>query len=110
MPFQNTVQSYELALKLLTEMKEVGVEPLRRTITFAAMLALNQNAPNVTLEVLSNVANHNYVTVRNMKMLALADIGRVDDALPVLRYSLEFDSPAGAEGGPKATVLSDVVS
>jgi len=103
----NTVQSYELACKLLTEMKDVGVEPVRRTITYACALAVNQNSPNVALEVLSNVQNTNYVSVRNLKMLALADIGRPDDALPILRYSLEFDNPTGDT--TKATVCPDVM-
>jgi len=103
----NTVQSYELACKLLTEMKDVGVEPARRTITYACALAVNQNAPNVALEVLSNVQNANYVTVRNLKMLALANIGRPDDVMPILRYSLEFDNPSGDTA--KATVCPDVL-
>jgi len=102
----NNVQSYELALKLLTEMKEVGVEPVRRVLTYASALAVNQNAANVGLEILSSVTQPNYVTVRNLKISALADIGRADDALPLLRWSLEFDNP-GADF--RATVCPDVL-
>lgn len=49
-------------------MKEVGVDPVRRVLTYSAALALNQNAPNVALEILSNAAQPNYVTVRNLKV------------------------------------------
>lgn len=103
----NSVQSYEQALTYLTEMKQVGVDPVRRVLTFASALALNQNAPNVALEVLSSVSQANYVTVRNLKIQALSDIGRPDDALPVLRWSLEFDNPGGET---KASVCPDVLA
>jgi hypothetical protein len=66
---QNTVQSYEFALKLLQEMKQVGAEPVRRVVAFGASLALNQNAPNVALEILALAGVTNYVTIRNLKVL-----------------------------------------
>lgn len=49
-------------------MKEVGVDAVRRALTYASSLALNQNAPNVALEILSGVTQVNYVTVRNLKV------------------------------------------
>lgn len=44
------------------------MDPVRRVLTYSAALALNQNAPNVALEILSNAAQPNYVTVRNLKV------------------------------------------
>lgn len=53
------------------ELKEVGHVPMRRAVTFAAGLALNQNAPHVAFEMVSGVQNHNYVSVRNLKVCAM---------------------------------------
>lgn len=75
---QNTVQSYEYALNLLQQLKEVGVDPVRRVITYAASLALSQNAPNIALEILSLSGVSNYVTVRNLKVEFIHNITRSD--------------------------------
>jgi hypothetical protein len=50
-------------------MKQVGAEPVRRVVAFGASLALNQNAPNVALEILALAGVTNYVTIRNLKVL-----------------------------------------
>jgi len=50
------------------ELKEVGHIPMRRAVTFAAGLALNQNAPHVAFEMISGVQQQNYVSVRNLKV------------------------------------------
>jgi len=102
----NTIQSYEYALELLNQMKEFGTEPVRRSTAFAAALALNQNAPQVALEILTNSRTSNYVTIRNLKAWALAELNRPDDCLPILRYSIEFD---GAEPNRQQTVFQEVL-
>jgi hypothetical protein len=105
----NTVQSYEYALDLLQKMKQVGAEPVRRVVTYAAALALNQNAPNVALEILSLSGQSgvsNYVTIRNLRLQALADLGRPDDCMPILRQSIEYDSPTGEK---RASIFQDVL-
>jgi len=66
--FQNTTQSYEYALQMLTDMKAFGVEPVRRCIAYAAALAIAQNAPQVAIEILTNTRTANYVTIRNLKV------------------------------------------
>lgn len=55
-------------MDLWKELKEVGHIPMRRAITFAAGLALNQNAPHVAFEIISGMHQQNYVTVRNLKV------------------------------------------
>jgi pentatricopeptide repeat domain-containing protein 2 len=102
----NSIQSYETLLQLLNEMRELGVEPVRRCISFAAALALNQNAPQVALEVLSNSRNSNYVSIRNLKLWGLAELNRPDDCLPILRFSIEFDS---AENTKRHSVLQEIL-
>ena len=92
---------------MLTDMKENGVDPVRRCLSFAAGLALNQHAPQVALEILSNSRNSNYVSIRNLKLWSLADLNRPDDCLPILRFSIEFD--AGTEN-KRHSVLSEIVS
>ena len=62
---------------------------MRKTTTFAAALALAQNAPHIALEILGTVKQQNYMTVRNLKVVALAQLGRCDDVLPVLRSVIE---------------------
>lgn len=52
------------------ELKEVGHIPMRRAVTFAAGLALNQNASHVAFEMISGVQHQNYVTIRNLKVCA----------------------------------------
>lgn len=49
-------------------MKTVGAIPVRRVVTYAACLAINQNAPNIALEILSLSGVNSYVTVRNLKV------------------------------------------
>ncbi|XP_021943811.1 pentatricopeptide repeat-containing protein 2, mitochondrial [Folsomia candida] len=102
----NTVQSYEYALSLLQQMKTVGALPVRRLVTYAAGLAVNQNAPNIALEILSLSGVSNYVTIRNLKLLSLSELGRPEDCLPILRTSIEVDNPTGEK---RSTVCSDVL-
>lgn len=62
---------------------------MRRAITFAAALALKQNAPHVALELVGTARQQQYVTVRNIKVMAFANLGRADDALPILKSVLQ---------------------
>jgi len=103
---QNTPESFEYMKKLWREVKDAGHEPMRRAITFAAALAINQKSPHVAVELLSEVPRQNYVTVRNLKAAALADLDRADDALPVLRSVIEVDTP----GEVKNTFCADVIA
>lgn len=78
---------------------------MRKTTTFAAALALAQNAPDIALEIVTTVRQQNYMTVRNIRALALAQLGRGDDALLVLRSLLEVHDPAAK----KQTFSRDVL-
>uniref|UniRef100_A0A0K8T303 Pentatricopeptide repeat-containing protein 2 n=1 Tax=Lygus hesperus TaxID=30085 RepID=A0A0K8T303_LYGHE len=95
---KNTPEAHQYAKQLWSDLNAIGHYPMRRAATFAAALAINQNEPGVALEILSTVQRQTYVTVRNLKVCALADLGRPDDALPILRNVLEFrDSPADGQ-------------
>lgn len=94
-----------------TEQQEAGHNPIRKTITFFAANAINQNSPHIALEVITSVRNQSYVTLRNIKVLALCDLGRIDDALPILRSVLTIDYPMSPNGSvQKQTFCRDVVS
>jgi pentatricopeptide repeat domain-containing protein 2 len=95
---------------LWNDQQEAGHSPIRKTITFFAANAINQNSPHIALEVITSVRNQTYVTLRNLKVVALCDLGRIEDALPLLRSVLSVDQPLS--GGPitKQTYCRDVVS
>ncbi|XP_023026652.1 pentatricopeptide repeat-containing protein 2, mitochondrial [Leptinotarsa decemlineata] len=89
----NSKESLDYALRLWQELKEIGHYPLRRATTFCAGLALNQGNPGVALEVLTSAQNQNYTTVRNLKVACLAEVGRVENAIPILKGVLSEDNP-----------------
>ncbi|XP_014365668.2 pentatricopeptide repeat-containing protein 2, mitochondrial [Papilio machaon] len=103
---QNTPKSLEYATKIWTEMTSVGTVPVRRAATLFAALALNQGAPHIALESISMQKPH-YVTIRNIKAIALAEMGRVDDALPILRAVMDVDLP---EQNHKHTFFEETIS
>ena len=90
----NTKASLEYATKIYQTASEAGQNlVMRKGTTFFAALAINQDQPQIALEVLSNVKQQNYLTVRTLKALALAKMKRFDDVLVILRAVLEVDNP-----------------
>lgn len=104
---ENTAESFEYSKQLWTELSEAGHLPMRKAATFAAGLALKQSAPHIALEIISSVPQQNYVTIRNIKIQALVDLGRLEDALPLLRSILEV-APTGPN--KQQTVVTDVLA
>lgn len=88
----NTPESFTYAMDVWKTMMSSGHQPMRRTVTFGAGLALAQRAPHVALEMLHSSKQQNYITVRNMKVLAMLELDRVDDVIPILRSVLEAHS------------------
>lgn len=88
----NTPESFNYAKNLWSELTKFGHYPMRRAGTFAAALALNQNSPHVALEILGSLKQQSYVTIRNLKVAALADLNRPDDTFPIFRSALQMDS------------------
>lgn len=93
-----------------SDQQEAGHSPIRKTITFFAANAINQNSPHIALEVITSVRNQSYVTLRNIKVVALCDLGRIIDALPLLRSVLSLDQPMSGGPAVKQTYCRDVVS
>ncbi|KAG5680852.1 hypothetical protein PVAND_010333 [Polypedilum vanderplanki] len=89
----NTKESFEYAKKIWHNAVQAGHTPLRRAACFFSALALNHQQPFVALEVLSNLKGQNYVSVRAIKLLALAEMKRFDDIIPILRSILDMANP-----------------
>ncbi|KAF5293905.1 hypothetical protein FQA39_LY13610 [Lamprigera yunnana] len=102
----NTPEILDYALKLWSELQSVGHLPMRRATTFCAALAINQGKPEVAIEILSTTKNSNYTTVRNIKVSALADLGRVEEAIIMLKNVLYQD---GAIAGPVQTFNKEII-
>ena len=73
--------------------REAGAAISRKTVCLFAALALNQNQPNTALEVLSLVTQTNYISVRNLRFMALAELERFDDLFIGIRLILNRDVP-----------------
>ncbi|XP_065202287.1 pentatricopeptide repeat-containing protein 2, mitochondrial-like [Planococcus citri] len=89
----NTPEHYDEAVQLFNKLNERGHSPLRRVTTFMAALALNQNNPHLSLEIISTLPNQLYVLVRCIKALALCNLDRIEDAISVIKTVLKFDAP-----------------
>ncbi|XP_022692130.1 pentatricopeptide repeat-containing protein 2, mitochondrial-like isoform X2 [Varroa jacobsoni] len=81
----STKESYEFALKLIREARQSGALVLRKGLTFTAALALNMNEPKLAMELLALTAQINYITVRNLRLIALSHLDRYEDIFLVLR-------------------------
>ncbi|XP_056638327.1 pentatricopeptide repeat-containing protein 2, mitochondrial-like [Diorhabda sublineata] len=101
----NSKESLDYALKLWQELKDVGHFPMRRATTFCAALAYNQGNPGIALEILTSAKNQNYTTVRNLKAACLAAVGRVENAISLMKSILSDDTP----GNHKHTFNRDVL-
>lgn len=69
--FQNNEKGLSYMKKLWSEIVENGHQPMRRAIGFAAALAVSQNAPHIAIEIISSLPKHNYVTLRNLKVIVM---------------------------------------
>lgn len=102
---RNSKESLDYALLLWTELNSVGHQPMRRAATFCAALAANQGKPEAALEIVSTVKKQSYMTVRNIKLLALSQLNRMEEVLKILKSVAEFDDPNNI----KHTISKDVI-
>lgn len=69
---------------------------MRRAYTFCAALAIRQGSPQVALEILFNTKRASYTTIRNLKVLALTELNRLDETIPILK-SILIEDTVGAQ-------------
>lgn len=90
---ENTPEAFKYAMNLWKELNAVGHVPMRKATAYAAALALNQNQPGIALEIVGTVTKGNYVTIRQLKILALIQMDRLEDIVPIFRLVLEIGGP-----------------
>ncbi|XP_035919139.1 pentatricopeptide repeat-containing protein 2, mitochondrial-like [Anopheles stephensi] len=90
---ENTADSFQYAMDLWKELNSVGHVPMRKATAFAAALALANGRPEIAVEILGTIAKGNYVTVRQLKTLALCALNRLEDVVPIFRSVLEVKGP-----------------
>ena len=71
---QNNEKAFSYMKKLWAEIVENGHQPMRRAVAFAAALSVSQNSPHIAIELISSLPKHNYVTLRNLKVIIVEDI------------------------------------
>ncbi|XP_003740333.1 pentatricopeptide repeat-containing protein 2, mitochondrial [Galendromus occidentalis] len=77
--------AYDFALKLVAEGRESGARILRKGLTFTAALALKMQEPKVAMELLALTAQMNYISVRNLRLIALSHMDLYEEIFLVLR-------------------------
>lgn len=103
---QNTPESLKYSLDLMKELRSTNALN-RRSHTFVAALALAQNEPGTACEIVSTVQGQGYVTVRNIKALALIRLKRYEGGLRVLQSVVtRYDSGVPER---KQTITKDVI-
>ncbi|CAL1279070.1 unnamed protein product [Larinioides sclopetarius] len=89
----NTPETYQLATDIVTQAREARVTILRKALGFVVALSIKQNKPDVGLEILTSIDRYNNTTANNMKLTALAQLDRLQDAFDILRRITDQDSP-----------------
>lgn len=105
----NTPESYQKMIEIFEGSQEYGTHLNARIISFASALALNQGFPHISLEILSRAFNVRKITIMNLKVLSLVELGRVEDALPILRSVLRVDLPDTFSRGDSQQILRNTI-
>lgn len=104
--FQNTPESFEVCEEIMKAADEKSSMLPARTLFFIAALALNQNRPELAVELTTQYARPNYITIRCIRLIAFAQLKRFDDIIAILNQSSIVDSA----NGNKFSYFSDTVS
>lgn len=100
----NTPESFLYAKDICKEMIARGTNPIRRIVTTFAALALEQNAPHVALELITLVKSGAHISIRTIKIMALADLDKIDE------IKLEFQGLLDHRMPMNARYFNDAVS
>ncbi|XP_057320441.1 pentatricopeptide repeat-containing protein 2, mitochondrial-like [Microplitis mediator] len=101
---ENTKESLEYGLKICKDLHDRGSIPLRKCIAALGGLALNLKMPHVTLELCSLSKTSDYISVRCLRIMALADLDRIDDIVIEIKAILKRGPPE------KNQFYSDVIT
>ncbi|KYN22195.1 PREDICTED: pentatricopeptide repeat-containing protein 2, mitochondrial-like isoform X1 [Trachymyrmex cornetzi] len=90
---ENTPETLQYGLNIWKELDDKGCQIMRRATTFLAALAIKQNSPHITIELLSSIREVRYIQIRCLKVIAYTNLRRFTEIVPILRASLEHDRP-----------------
>lgn len=66
---------------------------MRKFIAAIGALAINQNKPEIAMELVAHCRTPDYISIRCVKIMALADMNKIDDILINLQESLRRGLP-----------------
>ncbi|XP_043599885.1 pentatricopeptide repeat-containing protein 2, mitochondrial-like [Bombus pyrosoma] len=87
---ENTLEALEFALNHWKEQYDKTKSSIR-SCALLSCLAIKNNKPEIALDVLSTVPLDRVMSIRGLKMLAYAHLGRYIQIIPLLKYGLEQD-------------------
>lgn len=91
-------------MEICKDLHDRGSIPLRKCIAALGGLALNLKMPHVTLELVSLSKTSEYISIRCLRIMALADLDRTDDIVIEIKAILKRGPPE------RNQFYSDVVS
>ncbi|XP_034950355.1 pentatricopeptide repeat-containing protein 2, mitochondrial-like isoform X1 [Chelonus insularis] len=89
---ENTPESFEYGLNIYREIINKGNTPLKKIVSAIGALSLNQKAPHITLEILSQFSNQNYISVKSLRLIALAELGRLENIFVEFKFILQHEA------------------
>ncbi|XP_055354294.1 pentatricopeptide repeat-containing protein 2, mitochondrial-like [Paramacrobiotus metropolitanus] len=93
-----TPEAYATAREWMQGVMDRQAPVMRKAVAFAAALALKNNDPAGALELLSLFSNQSYMSIRNLRVLALTRLGRLEQVLPILGWTAAQDSAVKRTG------------
>ncbi|KAG8040406.1 hypothetical protein G9C98_001220 [Cotesia typhae] len=90
---ENTQESLNYGLNICKDLDHRGSIPLRKVIAALGALALNLKSPEVALELVALSRTVDYISIRCIRIMALADLGRIDEIVIVLKSCIQRGIP-----------------
>ncbi|XP_063855830.1 pentatricopeptide repeat-containing protein 2, mitochondrial-like [Scylla paramamosain] len=104
-----TQESFHHLQELLQSMADYGIPLNRRLATLGAALALSVGHPHVALDLVLRSSSATHITVRSIKVMALCQLRRVEEAVLALRSITEIDLPRPARSNQGIYILREAV-
>ncbi|KAH9493690.1 regulation of mRNA processing [Dermatophagoides farinae] len=90
----NTTESFESAFRVLRSIQMSNNQVKLRGLYCFLTLAIRQNHPNITLEVIRNLNLKTMnIIMQSIRLLALARINRLNDVADIIQFQLNKDKP-----------------
>ncbi|CAF0894658.1 unnamed protein product [Rotaria sordida] len=93
---QNTKESLTKAKEIMSIVRERDADINPRTAAMIALLSIQQGEPSFAMEILGAVRTQTYTTIKNLRAICYADMGRVEEAINVVQLLAE-QSPADSD-------------